>query len=85
MKAPKKPSTELMEKVWTLIEHGTGVKVYSVLCIIAQAIPYNIHGPGNHNNMELACNPVTTQKQLIILCPYISQVLYIKAGYTQIA
>lgn len=36
MKALKKPSTELMEKIWTLIEHETGVKVYPVLCIIVQ-------------------------------------------------
>lgn len=67
MKALKKPSPNLFENVWTFIEHGTGIKVYPVSCIIVQGVPYDVHGPDNHNNMRLATNPVTTQKILIVL------------------
>lgn len=68
MKVLNKPSTKLMEKVWTFIEHGPGVKVYSVSCVIVQGVPYDVHGPDDHNNMKVASNPVTTQTILTVLC-----------------
>lgn len=69
MKALNKPSTKLIGTVRTFIEHGPGVKVYSVLCIIVQGVPYDVHGPNDHNNMKIASNPVTTQTILTVLCP----------------
>lgn len=67
MKALKKPSPKLIENVWPFTEHGTGVKVYPVWCIIVQGVPYDVHGPDNNNNMRLASNPVTIQKILMML------------------